>query len=346
MTAVFGPSIGPTIGGWLTDNWGWQWIFFINLPPGVALIVIIFMFLDQDPMHLERIAEMDYFGIISMAIGLGSLEYVLEEGERKDWFGNPIIFRFAWIAGIFITLFLIREMTAKKPFINLRLFKYRTFALSCIIQTALGLGLYGSVFIIPEYFSMVQKYSASQIGSVLIWAGIPQLFILPFVPKLIKIIDIRLVIALGGVLFSVSCFMNAFLDPDYARPQFVFANIIRSIGQPLFLIPLLSMATSDIPKKEAGSASALFNMMRNLGGSVGIAMLSTLVTNREHLHSVRIGSTVTTESPYVNQRLDYANSLFLAKGLDPATAKSDALKLLNSSVQEQSYLMAYSDAST
>jgi DHA2 family multidrug resistance protein len=344
MTAVFGPSIGPSIGGWLTDNWGWQWIFFINLPPGLALIAIIYIFLEQDPMHLDLLAEMDYFGIAAMAIGLGSLEYVLEEGERKDWFGNPIIFRFAWIAGIFITLFLIRELTAKKPFINLRLFRYRTFALSCIIQTALGLGLYGSVFIIPEYLSTVQKYSASEIGSTLIWVGIPQLFILPFVPKLIKIVDIRVVIAFGGLLFSGSCFMNAYLDPDYARPQFVLANIVRSLGQPLFLIPLLSMATSDIPRSEAGSASALFNMMRNMGGSFGIALLSTLVTNREHLHSVRLGSLVTAGAPYVQQRLDYATSLFLAKGLDPATAGRSALKLLGSAVQKQAYLMAYSDA--
>jgi DHA2 family multidrug resistance protein len=344
MTAIFGPSIGPSIGGWLTDNWGWQWIFFINLPPGVALIAIIYFFLKQDPMKLELLGQMDYFGIASMAIGLGSLEYVLEEGERKDWFGNPIIFRFAWIAGIFITLFLVRELTAKKPFINLRLFKYRTFALSCVIQTALGLGLYGSVFVTPEYLSLVQKYSASEIGSTLIWVGIPQLFILPFVPKLIKLVDIRLVIAVGGALFSLSCFMNAFLDPDYARPQFVFANIIRSLGQPLFLIPLLSMATSDIPRSEAGSASALFNMTRNLGGSVGIALLSTLITNREHLHSVRLGSLVTPDSPYVQQRLDYATSLFLAKGLDPVAASESALKLLGSAVQKQAYLMAFSDA--
>jgi DHA2 family multidrug resistance protein len=344
MTAIFGPSIGPSIGGWLTDNWGWQWIFFINLPPGIALIAIIWSFLDQDEMHLDRIADLDYFGIACMAIGLGSLEYVLEEGERKDWFGNPLIFRFAWIAGIFITLFLIRELTAKKPFINLRLFKYRTFALSCIIQTALGVGLYGSVFVVPEYLSIVQKYSASEIGSTLIWVGIPQLFILPFVPKLIKVVDIRLVIAFGAVMFSGSCFMNAFLDPDYARPQFIFANIIRSLGQPLFLIPLLSIATADIPRKEAGSASALFNMMRNLGGSVGIALLSTLITNREHLHSVRIGSTVTAGAPLVQQRLEYVTSLLLAKGLDPSTAARTALKILNQSVREQSYLMAFSDA--
>jgi DHA2 family multidrug resistance protein len=344
MTAIFGPSIGPSIGGWLTDNWGWQWIFFINLPPGVALISIIWSFLDQDEMHLERIADLDYFGIVSMAIGLGSLEYVLEEGNRKDWFGNPIILRFAWIAGIFITLFLVRELTARKPFLNLRLFKYRTFALSCLIQTALGVGLYGSVFVVPEYLSIVQKYSAGQIGSTLIWVGIPQLFILPFVPKLIKIVDIRLVIAFGAIMFSASCFMNAFLDPDYARPQFIFSNIIRSLGQPLFLIPLLSMATSGIPRQEAGSASALFNMMRNMGGSFGIALLSTLITNREHLHSERIGSTVTAESPMVHQRLEAVTSILLAKGLDPVTAAKTALKILNESVQEQSYLLAFSDA--
>jgi DHA2 family multidrug resistance protein len=344
MTAIFGPSIGPSIGGWLTDNWGWQWIFFINLPPGVALIAIIYSFLDQDPMHLDRIADLDYFGIASMAIGLGSLEYVLEEGNRKDWFGNEIILRFAWIAGIFITLFLIRELTAKKPFLNLRLFRYRTFALSCIIQTALGVGLYGSVFVTPEYLSEVQHYSAGQIGSTLIWVGIPQLFILPFVPKLIKVVDIRFVIAFGAIMFSTSCFMNAFLDPDYARPQFIFSNIIRSLGQPLFLIPLLSMATSDIPRKEAGSASALFNMMRNMGGSFGIALLSTLITNREHLHSERIGSTVTVDSALVQQRLDSVTSILLAKGLDPVTAASTSLKILNQSVQKQSFLLAFSDA--
>jgi DHA2 family multidrug resistance protein len=344
MTATFGPSIGPTIGGWLTDNYGWQWIFFINIPPGIALIAIVWTCMKQDPMRLELIRQMDYFGIVSMAIGLGSLEYVLEEGERKDWFGNVYIFRFAWIAGIFITLFFIRELTAKKPFINLSLFRHRTFALSCIIQTALGLGLYGTVFIVPEYLSSVQGYSASEIGNTLIWVGIPQLFILPFVPKLLKIFDIRAVIAVGAFFFSFSCFMNAFLDPDYAQPQFVVSNIVRSLGQPLMLVPLLSLATADIPPKESGSASALFNMMRNLGGSVGIALLSTLVTNREHLHSERIGSTVTAETPAVIARIDALTNMLLMKGLDPATAARTAYKILNNSISEQSFLLAYSDA--
>ena len=169
FTATFGPSIGPSIGGWLTDNYGWEWIFFINIPPGLALIFIIMTCLRSDPMHLEKIRDLDYFGIATMAIGLGSLEYVLEEGERKDWFGNVIIYRFAWIAGIFIVLFFIRELTAKKPFLNLGLFRYRTFSLSCIMMTALGLGLYGTVFIMPEYLASVQGYSATEIGTTMMW---------------------------------------------------------------------------------------------------------------------------------------------------------------------------------
>jgi DHA2 family multidrug resistance protein len=344
FTATFGPSIGPSIGGWLTDNYGWQWIFFINIPPGIALISIVWTCLEQGEGRIELLKQLDYFGIITMAIGLGSLEYVLEEGERKDWFGNVYIYRFSWVAGIFITLFFIRELTARKPFLNLGLFKYKSFALSCVIQTALGLGLYGTVFIVPEYLSSEQGYSASDIGSTLIWVGIPQLFILPFVPKLIRIVDIRIVIAFGAFFFALSCFMNAFLDSDYARPQFVVSNIVRAIGQPLILIPLLSVATADIPPKDAGSASAIFNMMRNMGGSVGIALLSTLVTNREHLHSVRIGSTVTVASPYLAGRLDALTNMLLMKGLDPATASRTALKIVNDSISRQSFIMAYSDA--
>jgi DHA2 family multidrug resistance protein len=344
FTATFGPSIGPSIGGWLTDNYGWQWIFFINIPPGLALIAIVWTCMKQDAAHPELIYEMDYFGIVTMAIGLGSLEYVLEEGERKDWFGNVYIFRFAWIAGIFITLFFIRELTAKKPFLNLSLFRYRSFTLSCIIQTALGLGLYGTVFIVPEYLSSDQGYSASDIGETLIWVGIPQLFILPFVPKLIKIFDIRLVIGVGAFFFALSCFMNAYLDPDYARPQFVVSNIVRAIGQPLMLIPLLSLATSDIPARESGSASALFNMMRNMGGSVGIALLSTLVTNREHLHSVRYNSAVTAGSPALMARVEALTNFFLMKGLDPVTAGRDALQSIGLTVSRQASIQAFGDA--
>jgi DHA2 family multidrug resistance protein len=170
------------------------------------------------------------------------------------------------------------------------------------------------------------------------------LFILPFVPKLIKVIDIRLVIGVGTVIFAVSCFMNAFLDSDYAGPQFAFSNVIRALGQPLVLIPLLSLATADIPAQEAGSASALFNMMRNMGGSFGIALLSTLITNREHLHSERIVSTIPAGAPGLGARLDGMTQMLIGKGLDPVTAARSALHLLGASASEQAFLLAYGDA--
>ena len=198
MTATFAPAIGPTIGGWLTDNYGWQWIFFINIVPGTLMLYLLSKYLDCDgTMRLELLKDGDYFGIVSMALGLGSLEYVLEEGERNDWFGSPAIRDFAIVAGIFITLFIWRELTAKKPFVNLRVLKHLPFTLCTLILTALGLALYGSVYLIPVYLAQIQGYSPLQIGETLMWVGLPQLVLLPFVPKLMKLVDPRIVAAAG-----------------------------------------------------------------------------------------------------------------------------------------------------
>ena len=344
MTATFAPAVGPTIGGWLTDNYGWQWIFFINVVPGVLMVFLIGANLPADEAKPELLKEGDYWGIFTMGVGLGSLEYVLEEGERKDWFGNPLIVRFAIIAVIFITLFLVHEMRTEKPFVNLRVFANRNFMLCSMILSALGLALYGSVYLIPLYLAQVQGYNSLQIGETLMWAGLPQLFILPFVPRLMKVIDPRILAGFGVLLFSGSCFMNSYLSPDYAMDQFRTANIIRALGQPFLFVPLLSMSTMGIPRSEAGSASALFNMSRNIGGSVGIALLSTVVTQREHFHSVRIGESVTTYTAALHTRLDALTAVFTAKGIDPATATSYALTAVNRSVQKQSYIQAYSDA--
>jgi DHA2 family multidrug resistance protein len=344
VTATFGPSIGPTIGGWLTDNYGWQWIFYINIVPGLIMLAIIWLCLEEEPMDLSLLKNLDYFGIVTMAIGLGSFVYVLEEGERKDWLGNPMIFDFSWIAGIFIVLFFIRELTAKNPFLQLEVFRHRSFTFAVVIMTVLGLGLYGTVYLVPLYLAQVQHYSALQIGETLMWVGIPQLFIIPFIPKLIRLVDVRLIIGFGLVLFGISCLMDGFMDTNFAMNQFRASNIVRALGQPLILIPLLSVSTAGLPKDETGSASAIFNMMRNLGGSIGIAMLSTLVTRREQFHSVRIGETVTLLTPQVVARISSLDAMLRGKGLDRTTAHGTALTILNGQVQTQSLIMAYSEA--
>jgi DHA2 family multidrug resistance protein len=308
------------------------------------MFFLLFNYLDCDEAHPELAAEGDYIGMFCMALGLGSLEYVLEEGERKDWFGNPIIQRLAVVAVVFITLFLIRELTTKKPFVDLRVFRHLPFTLSTLILAALGLALYGTVYLIPVYLAQIQGYSPFQIGVTLMWVGLPQLVILPFVPKLMKIIDPRVIAGIGLALFGSSCLIDGFLSPDFAMDQFRFSNIIRALGQPLIFVPLLSMSTEGVPRSEASSASALFNMSRNIGGSVGIAMLSTIVTQREHLHSVHLGEFVTTYTPAVQARLDMLRDLFESKGIDAGTANGYALTALNRSVQSNAYIMAYSDA--
>ncbi len=343
ITATFAPSIGPTIGGWLTDNFGWQYNFYLNIIPGIILIAIVLYAIDPKPMHLDRLNGGDWWGIVCMAIGLGSLEVVLEEGNRKDWFGSQLIVRLAVVAAIFVTLFLWIELTRKKPFINLRLLLRRNFAIGSLSGLALGLGLYGTVYLIPLYLAQIKNYSPMQIGEVIMWSGLPQLVLIPFVPKLMQRVDVRFLAAVGFSLFAVSCFMNSNMTHDTGMQELRWSQLVRALGQPLMILPLTTIATATIEKEQAGSASGLFNMMRNMGGSVGIAALSTLLTRREQFHSERVGDAVSLYSPQTQQRIDQLTQIFTSRGSDPSTAHNEALKSIANTINREAYVMAYND---
>lgn len=343
ITATFAPSIGPTFGGWLTENFSWHYVFYINLIPGLLLLAAVWYAIDPKPMQLHLLKDGDWGGIIAMAIGLGSLQVVLEEGSRKDWFGSALIVRLTAIAVIFLVIFFWIELTRKKPFINLRLMTHRNFGLSSVINVTLGLGLYGSVYIMPLYLSQIQGYNAMQIGEVLMWVGFPQLFIIPFVPKLMQKIDVRLLIALGISLFAVSCFMNSNLTNQTGLDQLRWSQLVRAMGQPLIMVPLSSVATAGLPTSQAGSASGLFNMMRNLGGSIGIAAIATLLTNRQQFHSNRLGEAVSIYSPAAQERIQQMTQYFVSKGADLATAQQQAIEAISNIVRREAYVMAFND---
>jgi len=343
VTATFAPSIGPTIGGWLTDNYSWQYNFYLNIIPGIILVAIILYAVDPQPLQLNRLKGGDWLGIISMAIGLGSLEIILEEGERWDWFGSKTIKQLSIIAAIFLTLFLWIELTRKRPFINLRLLLRRNFAISSIAGLALGLGLYGTVYIIPLYLGQIQNYSPQQIGEVIMWSGVPQLFIIPFVPKLMQRFDLRWMAAVGFGIFALSCFMNSTMTHYTAFQELKWSQLVRALGQPLMILPLSSIATANIEKEQAGSASGLFNMARNLGGSVGIAALDTLLTRREQFHSERLGEAITSYNPRTQQRIDQMTQFFMSQGADPSTAHNEALQNIANVIRREAYVMAYND---
>ncbi|MEB3178345.1 MAG: DHA2 family efflux MFS transporter permease subunit [Nostocaceae cyanobacterium] len=343
ITAVFAPSIGPTLGGWLTENYSWQYSFYINIFPGILMLAGVWYGINQERPQLQLLKQGDWWGIIAMAIGLGSLQIVLEEGSRKDWFSSAFIVRLSIVSAIFLVLFFWIELTRKKPFINLRILRYRNFGLASIVNVALGVGLYGSIYILPLYLAQIQRYNALQIGEVLIWAGMPQLFIIPWIPKLMQKIDVRFMVAFGIALFSVSVFMNSRMTYLTGHDQLVWSQLVRAMGQPLIMVPLTSIATTGLPAKEAGSASGLFNMMRNLGGSIGIACLATLLSNREQLHSNRLGEAVSLYNPATQERINQLTQYFISRGSDLNTAQDQAIKAIDNIVRRESFVMAFND---
>jgi len=344
LSATFAPAIGPTIGGYLTENWGWQYIFYVNLAPGALMVGMLFFSLEAKPMKLHLLREGDWPGIITMAIGLAALQTVLEEGNKDDWFGSPFIVRLSIIAAIALALFLVIELTAKKPLLNLRLLVRRNFGFGMLANFLLGVALYGSVFILPQYLSRIQGYNAEQIGMVLAWTGLPQLVLIPLVPRLMKQLDPRILIAAGFALFSASNFMNIFMTADYATDQLFWPNVVRAIGQALVMTPLSAVATAGIEAENAGSASGLFNMMRNLGGAVGIALLQTFLTKREQYHSNVLTQSVSLFEQATRTRLEQLTQYFMNHGVaNPADALNRAYVAIGHVVQKQAFILAFSD---
>ncbi|HEX9448102.1 MAG TPA: MDR family MFS transporter [Dongiaceae bacterium] len=344
LSATFAPAIGPTIGGYLTENWGWQYIFYVNLVPGLIMVGMLWYALESTPKQLSLFWQGDWPGVITMAIGFGSLQTVLEEGNKDDWFGSPFITRLSVITAISLSLFLWIELTTKKPLLNLRLLARRNFGFGILANFLMGIALYGSVFVLPVYLSRIQGYNAEQIGFVLAWTGLPQLVLIPFVPKLMKRFDPRLVIVTGFALFSASNFMNIYMTADYAADQLQLPNIIRAIGQALAFAPLSAVATGGIETENAGSASALFNMMRNIGGAIGIAFLQTFLTKREQFHSNVLTQSVAIGKPATDARLEELTRYFLAHGVsDRAEALHQAIGAVGQTVREQSFILAFSD---
>lgn len=345
LSATFAPAIGPTIGGYLTENYGWEFIFYVNLVPGLLMVALLWASLNEAPMNLGLLAKGDWPGITTLAIGLAALQTVLEEGNKEDWFGSEFIVRLSIVAAVSLTLFLIIEFKTANPLLNLRLLARRNFGFGILANTMLGIALYGSAFVLPIYLARIQGYNSEQIGMVLAWTGIPQLILIPLVPKLMKLIDVRLLIAVGFALFAASNFMNVHMTGDYAADQLFWPNVIRAIGQALVFAPLSVVATAGIEQENAGSASALFNMMRNLGGAVGIASLQTFISKREQFHSNILTNSISIFEEATRTRVAKLTSYFMNHGVsDQATATHKAIVAIASSVRKQANIMAFSDA--
>jgi DHA2 family multidrug resistance protein len=345
LSATFAPAIGPTIGGYLNENYGWEFIFYVNLVPGAIMIAMLWFSLKKAPMQLGLLKQGDWFGIAAMSVGLGALQTVLEEGNKDDWFGSDFILNLSIVAAVALTAFLWIELKIAKPLLNLRLLLRRNFGLGTLSNVLFGMALYGSSFVLPLYLSQTQGYNAEQIGEVLAWYGAPQILLIPLVPKLMKLVGARALIVLGFALFAASNFMNTGLSLDYAGPQLFWPNIVRALGQPLVMVPLSAIATAGIEAENAGSASGLFNMTRNLGGAIGIALLQTLLTKREQFHSNVLMNSVSLFGEATRQRIAELTQYFQTHGIsDAAYARHEAIVAIGRTVRRQATVMGYGDA--
>ena len=343
LTATFAPSIGPTVGGWLTDNFSWHYIFYLNVLFGPIAALIQLTALDGAPVRWLEFFKGDWIGIGLMAIGFPTLVYVLEEGQRNDWFGSSMITGATLIAVVGIVCLIIRELTAERPFINLRVLANRSVGGSCVLMTVLGAVSYGSIYIIPVYCAQIQGYNAQQIGYVVMWSGLPQLLLFPLMPLIMRVFDARLLVITGTLFFIVSCWINVGLTHDVGMDQLILPQLLRAIGQPLFTIPLSQLSTAGLAPRDTADASALSNMMRNLGGSIGIAMLSTIIARRETYHFSVLAEAITTNASRTQERLAILTAAMQVHITDPVVARAQALTQLAAQVRQEAYVMAYAD---
>ncbi len=344
VTATFAPAIGPTIGGYLNDTYGWPWVFYVNLVPGAVMLAALWYGLPKTPMRLGLLRRGDWRGIALMAIGLAALQTVLDDGNVYGWFGSPYIVKLSLVAAVALGAFVVLEFLTPEPVVNFRLLGRRNFGFGTAGNFLLGFALYAAAYLLPQYLAVTQGFDAEQSGEVMAWTGLPQLLVIPLVPLLMKRLDARLLVVAGLSIFAVSCFMNLHLDPNYAAPQLFWPDVTRALGQAIVMTPLSAIAMVGIAPNEAGAASGLFNMMRNLGGAIGTAAVETFLTKREQFHSFVIDGHVSLLEPATRARLAELQRYFMAHGFPSAGgAWHRAVIAVGETIRAQATIMGYAD---
>ncbi|HUK19870.1 MAG TPA: DHA2 family efflux MFS transporter permease subunit [Bryobacteraceae bacterium] len=340
---VVAPMLGPVIGGWLTDNWSWRWVFYINLPVGLTSIVMTRIFLFDPPYIRRRAGGIDYWGIGLLALGVGALQVLLDRGQEDDWFGSRRIIMLAIVAGACLTAFLLWELYTRNPVVHLRVFKERTYAAGVFLMTVLGFVLYGSLLLLPIFLQTLLGYPALNAGMAMAPRGLGSFLMMPIVGTVLSRLDPRKVLAVGlsGVAWTLYELGRLNLNAGYWDifwPQFVQGACLA-----LIFVPLTTATMDRISKEEMGNATSMFNLMRNIGGSMGIAGATTYLFRREQFHINRLGAHVQASSPQTRGMVRGLRSAFMARGADPHLALERAFAALWGMVQRHAAMAAFVD---
>ena len=342
---IAGPTIGPTLGGYITTNIGWRWIFYVNLPVGVAAVMMCMAFLQEDDPHAHKEAHgaIDWWTIALLAIGLGTLQTVLEEGNADDWFKSPFILAMTAATVVGLVLFVYRSLTAKQPIVDLRVLRYRSLWSGSILSIVVGMPLYGAIFAVPVFAQSVLGFTSQQTGMLLSPGALASAVAMPIVSVVMKKMAARVMLVLGGLVLGASILWLGQLSPQAGVDQLFWPLIMRSFGSIMMFLPLSLAALGPIPKEDISKASGIYNLTRQLGGSIGVAILSTMLEKREAFHRAVLMEKLGAIDPSTLERVRMYAARFLAMGETAADATAHAYKLLDGAVNTQAAVMSFGD---
>lgn len=342
--STLAPTIGPVIGGWVTAAWSWHWLFYLNVVPGIAVTLCVPRFVNFDHADITLLKQGDYRGIVLMSACLGCLEYVLEEGPRKNWFGDEAILLCAWVSALSGFLFVVHALTAKDPVIDLRALAVRNFGLCSGLSFIIGIGIFCTVYLTPVFLTRVRGFDSLQTGIALLSVGCFQLMGMIAYTVLARYINMRYLMIAGLTLFGIGCYLYEPLTSDWGWQQLLLPQALRGFGQQLAIPPIVIMALGSLPQARLRSASGLFNLMRNLGGAIGIAVASTMLNDRLNFHYERLAERASIGRPVVGAFLrDQAALVSNAVG-DTVNATQAGLSELHALLMREALTLTFADA--
>ena len=341
--AMFGPIVGPALGGWITDNMNWRWIFYINLPIGIiAMLMCAFFIFDPDYLRQKAKAiKIDYWGLFLLVASMGSLQVVLDKGQQEDWFNSSFIISFSIITIISLLALIWVELTHEHPIINLRLFKNISFSAGNLIMFVVGFALYSSIMLIPLFLQTLMGYSATNAGMVMAPGGVATLITMPLVGAALAKRDGRKIVFFGLLLGATSMFIMQGLNLQGAFWNYTWPRIVLGFGLAMIFVPLTTVTLASISRDEMGNATGMFNLLRNIGGSVGIAMAATFLARDQQFYQTSLVAHVNPYNPVWQMRFESLKQAIIAKGVAVSQADTTALSMMYGAVRRQAGALAF-----
>ncbi len=342
VVAIAGPAIGPTLGGYIVTNLDWRWIFFINLPIGIVAIIMALTYLPKDG-ERKATGSVDWFSIALLATGLGCVQTFLEEGYSHDWFDSGLVRACAVGAVVSLVWFVRRQLVSANPVVDLSVLRYRSLTAGCLLSAVIGMGLYGALFAVPIFAQTVLHYTSQQTGMLLLPGALASAFTMPIAARLLRRFDPRVLIASGALIVTASMLGLSDLNPQTGEPDLFWPLIVRGFGTVLMFLPMSMATLGSVPIAEVSKATGLYNLTRQLGGSIGIAALTTVLASRQAFHRNVLVENLTATDPDVVGRVQTLTDLFASKGFDLGHARQQALLLLDQMVNVQASVLSFAD---